>query len=95
MNPETNELEKLAIQLKDAYTGKATDLINDAIGEVLIRPNGEPIPKHWSIFKVNEEVVIKNYTFKVAYINESTLVLEPVRPVLLNPDPDGTVKLSK
>jgi len=49
----------------------------------LVRPNGSPVPEHWSVFKVGEEIVIKNYTFKVAYIGESTLLFEPVGPVIV------------
>ena len=44
----------------------------------LCRPDGSPVPKHWPIFQVGESVVIKNYTFKVAYIGETAILFEPV-----------------
>lgn len=47
----------------------------------LLRPDGTPVPKHWSTFQVGENVVIKDYTFKVAYIGESNILFEPVGPV--------------
>lgn len=49
----------------------------------LVRPDGSPVPKHWSVFKVGEEIVIKNYTFKVAYIGETAILFEPVGPVIV------------
>lgn len=49
---------------------------------------------HWSIFRVGEIVVVKGYCFRVAYINETTLVLEPTGPTLVGTDEkedqDGT-----
>ena len=86
MNPDTNKFEKLTISLKDAHPDKEVDLLQQAAGGVLFRPNGEPVPKHWSIFQIDEEVVIKDYTFRIAYINETTLILEPVNPVILPPN---------
>ena len=44
----------------------------------LLRPNGEPVPQHWTQFQIGECVVIKNYTFKVAYIGETSILFEPV-----------------
>ena len=77
MNPETNKLEVL----NEVPNDKLNDELNKlSEGLTLIRPNGEPIPKHWSIFTVGELIVIKDYTFRVAYINESTIVFEPVKP---------------
>lgn len=53
----------------------------------LLRPNGEPVPEHWSTYKVDEEVVVKGYRWRVAHIGERHLLLEPVGPVLINKDP--------
>lgn len=44
----------------------------------LLRADGTPVPEHWSQFTQGEHVIVKNYTFKVGYIGESVLVLEPV-----------------
>ena len=57
---------------------------NPDVPMALLRPDGSPVPKHWSIFTVGEQVVIKNYTFKVAYIGETAILFEPVGPILLN-----------
>lgn len=44
----------------------------------LVGPDNKPIPKHMRMFREGETVVIRNCTFKVAYTNEATLVLEPL-----------------
>lgn len=89
MNPNTNRLEPLA-EVGSAQTKELSDhfnqakaLIQQATGSTLVRPNGEPIPTHWSIFTVGETVVVKDYTFRIAYMNEGTIVLEPVSPVVV------------
>lgn len=74
MNPETNKFEMLQLkEIKEELEGKT---VQTPVG--LVRPDGSPVPKHWAVFKIDENIVIKNYTFKVAYISESTLLLEPV-----------------
>jgi len=45
--------------------------------------NGEPVPSHWTIFSTGETVVLKDHTFKIVYMNEQTIILEPV-PLELN-----------
>lgn len=62
MNPDTNRMEPL---------------IESALGE-LVRPDGTPVPKNWSIFKTGEKFDLNGYTFKLAHIGESYIVLEPV-----------------
>lgn len=49
----------------------------------LVRPDGSPVPEHWAVFKQGEHVVLKNYTFKVGYIGDAVLVLEPVGPYVV------------
>ena len=88
MNPNTNRLEAL-------HTAEEFDRLMERAGLPLserptppagpgglVRADGSPVPKTWATFSVGEEVVIKDYTFRVAYIGESNLVLEPVGPVL-------------
>ncbi len=76
MNPETNrfeplkELEQSAEEMFSQLTAK------------LVRPNGFAVPKHWTTFQLGELVVIKNYTFKVAYIGETAILFEPVSPII-------------
>lgn len=73
MNPDTNRFEAL------------TELAEPTPVAKLLRPNGEPVPAHWTVLALGEQVVVKGYTFKVAYINETTLVLEPVKIPILGP----------
>jgi hypothetical protein len=70
MNPDANKFERLFSRVS----------INPT---VLLRPNGEPVPGHWTQFQLGEHVVIKNYTFKVAYIGETAILFEPVGMVEL------------
>lgn len=70
MNPETNSFEMLSKYLETDDTGNQF--------KKLLRPNGEPVPAHWPVFRVDEEIVVKDYTFKVAHIGEKHLLLEPV-----------------
>ena len=93
MNPETNRFELLrpvtdqdedpGNDLRHTTTG---DLYQPSIGvlnrtvmqQTLLRPNGEPVPQHWTQFQIGQLVVIQNYTFKVAYIGETAILFEPV-----------------
>lgn len=77
MNPETNKFEKL---MEDADSALLDEIQKKTS---LLRPNGEPVPKHWSVFRDGEHVVVKNYTFKVVHIGEQYMVLEPVGPVVV------------
>jgi len=45
----------------------------------LVRPDGSPVPKSWTVFSIDELVEIKGYTFKVAHIGESHILFEPVK----------------
>ena len=78
MNPESNRFEPIVAALNKLHEIDPGDEVPK-----LLRPDGTPVPDHWSVFTVGENVVVKNYTFKVAYIGESTLLLEPVGPVLV------------
>jgi hypothetical protein len=87
MNPETNKFEQLAqidehkeAALERAFSG-------------LLRPNGKPIPKHWTILTVGQDVVVENYTFTVAHIGESHLLLEPKGPVIIGESIDKSKPL--
>ena len=92
MNPETNKFELLRPDT-DQNEGPgglqhvvAGDLSLASVGllkrvvmkQSLLRPNGEPVPEHWTQFQIGECVVIKNYTFRVAYIGETSILFEPV-----------------
>jgi len=83
MNPDTNRFEMLK-SVEELFEDIPETQLESmkkmfvATNSKLVRPNGKPVPGHWSIFKVGEEVVIKNYTFKVAYIGETSILFEPV-----------------
>lgn len=88
LNPETNKFEPVEkptiAQLEKLIgNGEKVDIRPD--GTVLVRSDGSAIPKHWSVFKIGETVVIKDYTFRVAYIGESNILFEPVSPVIASP----------
>lgn len=71
MNPDTNQFEALRELLDPTLTAR------------LVRPDGSPVPQHWTVLTVGEHVEVKGYTFKVGYINETTLILEPVKTTIL------------
>jgi hypothetical protein len=89
MNPDTNRFEPLreASPEQNAAMQRLVDAIatqRNAIAQgALLRPDGTPVPAHWSVFALGELVVIKDYTFKVAYIGETAILFEPVGPVLI------------
>ncbi len=78
MNPETNKFEKL--ELDDNYLKDKIESLGEQFEKKLIRPDGTPVPDTWMVFLVGELVEIKNYTFRVAYIGESNILFEPIKP---------------
>ena len=81
MNPETNKFEKLNVQDLD----EALEIERAGIEELrskLLRPDGSPVPTSWIIFTEGELVEIKGYTFKVCYIGETSILFEPVSPII-------------
>lgn len=82
MNPDTNRFEELhpdprIEKLTDAEEEDLKTQLSQLHGS-LLRPDGSPVPKHWTVFRVGEEVAIKDYTFRVAYIGETVILFEPV-----------------
>ena len=93
MNPDTNRFEELSegSELKEKFLAeynKCKAHSPEDVPGTLFRPNGEPVPKTWTVFEMGENVVIKNYTFKVAYIGETSVLFEPVGPVILGNNED-------
>lgn len=78
MNPDSNLLEELKMVRGEYVRDSETLLPNQ-----LVRPNGKPVPAHWSVYTIGEEVVVESYRFRVAYIGETSMLLEPVGPVLV------------
>lgn len=86
MNPETNKLEPLQLkelqQALDRVEKKQSAAELAELGQ-LLRPDGTPVPKHWSLFIVDETYVINGYRFKCAYIGETSILFEPVGPIIV------------
>jgi len=87
MNPDTNKFEQLQQMkaLEKAVAEQERQVADRKFYELsqLVRPNGEPVPQHWSVFRVGENYVINDYTFKCAYIGETSILFEPVAPVVV------------
>jgi hypothetical protein len=85
MNPDTNRFEPLTTDASGSGNSDFDQLAGQLImaRTRLLRPDGTEVPKHWAVFQVGELVVLKDYTFKVAYIGENTILLEPVGPVVI------------
>lgn len=90
MNPDTNRFEPLTkkepnqtqeMQRRLKQIGQRLEQTSQ-----LVRPDGSPVPQHWSVFTVGEDVVIKDYCFRVAYIGETNILFEPVGPVVVGND---------
>lgn len=85
VNQQTQKIEMLvqvaAGEPDDAlFANRMRSLASGHFG--LLRPNGEPVPPHWPVFSVDELVVVKGCTLRVAHINESGVLLEPADPVV-------------
>jgi len=88
MNPKTGKFEELSFDTSEEaiakYVGDKARRIRQAVNQEaritgqLLRPNGEPVPKHWAVFAIDELVEIKGNTFKVKYIGETSILFEPV-----------------
>jgi len=86
MNPDTNRFEELS-WLKEYISENANQQENPSLRpDQLHRPDGTPVPDHWSQYTVGEIVEVKGYTFKVAYIGETNMLLEAHGPLLVGAD---------
>ncbi len=83
MNPLTNKFEKLIEKDMPKALEDFAKALYDPQPLKLFRPNGKPVPEHWTILTVGEKAVIKNYTFMVKYIGETSILFEPVGPVII------------
>jgi hypothetical protein len=87
MNPDTNRLEALQEVfekksfVQERLQAQLQGLFDQDLQSHLVRPDGSEVPKHWAIFQVGELVVLKDYTFKIVYMNDGTIILEPVGPI--------------
>lgn len=88
MNPDTNEFELLRSRLcdlvpedrgpVDCVKQQYLEMLEETGTNRLVRPSGEPVPSHWSVFTVGEKVVIKDYTFEVMDISKDRILFRPV-----------------
>lgn len=92
MNPHTNRFERLSVAedpdieaMRRQLLARTEQMLAEgaALRGSLVRPDGSPVPTTWSVFTEGEEVVIKDYTFRLVRIGESYAVIEPVGPVLI------------
>lgn len=90
MNPETNKFESLGVDPRNEMLANFEKSVSDQAKTLaqlslqrmdLLRPDGTPVPKHWTVFSLSELVNIKGYTFRVAHIGESHILFEPVGPM--------------
>ncbi len=81
MNPDTNKFEPLS----ESHLN--LNLKTTPERSFLVRPDGTEVPKHWTQFQVGEAVVIKDYTFKVAYVGETSILFEPLGPAVVGEQP--------
>jgi len=79
MNPETNRFEQLSEADEDPGSDENLAALRRMVQRqsVLVRPNGEPVPDHWVRFRMDELVTIKGYTFRVKYLGETSMLVEP------------------
>lgn len=93
MNPDTNRFEPLKEQqgehnktqeeqrrLQRMELAQIKRLFATQPPMSLLRPDDSPVPQNWSVFTVGERVVLKDYTFRVAYIDGVSITLEPIGP---------------
>ena len=80
VNPDTNRIEELHQELDFRKVLQAD--VDDPSTPLarLLRPDGSPVPETWTVLKQGELVDIKGYTFRIAYIGETAIMLEPVKP---------------
>ena len=97
MNPDTNRFEPLTTKDEEKtynkdqeiqrYKKQMEKLQHKMVSEIplteLVRPDGSAVPQNWSIFTVGEHLVLKDYTYRVVYLNEVSITLEPVGPVVV------------
>jgi len=81
VNPNKNKIEKLyPYPLDRDITGLTSNDNLEDVAAGLLRADGSPVPKHWTILKQGELIDIKGYTFRIEYIGETAILLEPVKP---------------
>jgi len=79
LNPESNRIEPcVSMEQNERLTDELAKL--GGFYSHLVKVDGTPVPKTWTTFTIGELVEIKGSTFRVAYIGETSLLFEPVKP---------------
>jgi hypothetical protein len=88
---DEEDLARIKQQLEARAGGsdQLADVLEKGTLPVLVRGDGSPVPSHWPVFKQGEHVVIKDYTFRVAYLGESVMLLEPVGVAVIGREGGG------
>ena len=89
-NPDTNLLEQVRRVDADTYDKAVEKLVSlqrrvhqksrKAYHDNILDSDGKPVPIDWAVYKVGEEVELKNYRYAVAGIEKDKLILKPLGP---------------
>jgi len=82
-NEETGKIEQLTELKTPEDLAKLNMRLQQKVGGFypnLIKLDGSPVSKTAIVFTIDELVDIKGYTYRLVYMNESTLVFTPVSP---------------
>lgn len=91
LNPDTGRFENLT-EPEFGQSDRMEVLANEIEGRFdeveriaaspngLVRPDGSPVPNDWPIFSMEELIVIKGASFRVAYIGDTAILFEPCKP---------------
>lgn len=60
---------------------------NPLLATQLVQADGSPVPDHWTLFATGEVVEVKGCSFRIAYMNTETVILEPVK-LTIKVDPE-------
>jgi hypothetical protein len=95
MNPDKNKLEPIytSEQIQKHFEEcckHAEKQRSYLVPGQLYKADGSPVPEYWPIFDIGETVVLKNYSFRIEYIGEETMLLKPLGIVEIGKDKSGT-----
>ena len=82
MNPDTNKFEEI-LEATDEQKQLLKKMTSAVENFQFVRQDGSPVPVTWSTFQIGEEVAIKGYMFRVGYVGETSILFEPVGPVII------------
>lgn len=85
MNPDTNRMEPV-YAATDEHAESLLTALEKTKGQ-LYRADGSTVPEHWSVFTIGEVITANGYMFRVAYMGETSLLLEPVGPAVTEREP--------